>query len=60
MVEEITAPIEEGSKLGEIVYTYNGKKIGSVDIVAVKQVKEAKFKDYFGRVIRKFFLSDKK
>ncbi len=60
VVEEITAPIEEGSKLGEIVYTYNGKKIGSVDIVAVKQVKEAKFKDYFGRVIRKFFLSDKK
>lgn len=60
VVEEITAPIEEGSKLGEIVYTYNGKKIGSVDIVAVKQVKEAKFKDYFGRVIQKFFLSDKK
>ena len=60
VVEEISAPIEEGSKLGEIVYTYNGKKIGSVDIVAVKQVKEAKFKDYFGRVIRKFFLSDKK
>lgn len=60
MVEEITAPLEEGSKLGEIVYTYNGKKIGSIDIVAVKQVKEAKFKDYFGRVIQKFFLSDKK
>lgn len=60
MVEEITAPIEEGSKLGEIVYTYNGKKIGSVDIVAVKQVKEAKFKDYLGKVIQKFFLSDKK
>ena len=59
VVEEITAPLEEGSKLGEIVYTYNGKKIGSVDIVAVKQVKEAKFKDYFGRVIQKFFLSDK-
>ncbi len=60
MVEEITAPIEEGSKLGEIVYTYNGKKIGSIDIVAVKQVKEAKFKDYLGKVIQKFFLSDKK
>lgn len=60
MVEEIAAPLEGGSKLGEIVYTYNGKKIGSVDIVAVKQVKEAKFKDYFGRVIQKFFLSDKK
>lgn len=60
MAEEITAPIEEGSKLGEIVYSYNGKKIGSVDIVAAKQVKEAKFKDYFGKVIQKFFLSDKK
>lgn len=60
MVEEVTAPIEEGSKLGEIIYTYNGKKIGSVDIVAVKQVKEAKFKDYFEKVIQKFFLSDKK
>ncbi|WP_310604557.1 D-alanyl-D-alanine carboxypeptidase family protein [Anaerosporobacter sp.] len=59
MVEEIKAPIEEGSKLGEIIYTYNGKKIGSIDIVAVKQIKEAKFKDYFGKILRKFFLSYK-
>lgn len=59
MVESITAPVDEGSKIGEIIYTYNGKKIGSVDIVAIKQVKKAKFSDYFGKVIRKFFLSYK-
>lgn len=60
MAESITAPVKEGSKIGEIVYTYNGKKIGSVDIVATKQIKKAKFSDYLGKVVRKFFLSDKK
>lgn len=57
--EEVQAPVAEGSKLGEITYTYNGKKIGSVDIVAVKQVKEAGFRDYFNKVFKKFFLSYK-
>ncbi|WP_238483689.1 D-alanyl-D-alanine carboxypeptidase family protein [Anaerosporobacter faecicola] len=59
LAEEVKAPIEEGCTIGEITYRYGDKKIGSVEIVAAKQVKEAKFKDYFTKVLQKFFLSSK-
>lgn len=54
--EELVAPIKENDKVGEITYELNGKKIGSVEIIASETVDKAGFKDYFGRVLKNFFL----
>ncbi len=56
IAENIVAPIAENFKVGEITYTLNGKKIGSVDIVAAETVEKAKFKDYFNFAFKKFLL----
>jgi D-alanyl-D-alanine carboxypeptidase (penicillin-binding protein 5/6) len=56
LAENIVAPIAENFKVGEITYTLNGKKIGSVDIVAAETVEKAKFKDYFNFAFKKFLL----
>lgn len=56
LVENIVAPITENFKVGEITYTLNGKKIGSVDIVAAENIDKAKFKDYFNLTFKKFLL----
>jgi len=54
--ESVTAPIHENDKVGEITYQMNGKKIGTVDVVAANDVGKAKYKDYFNRALKKFFL----
>lgn len=52
----VCAPVKQGDQVGELVYYYDGKKIGSVPIVSAEDVKEAKFTDYLGKTFRKFFL----
>jgi D-alanyl-D-alanine carboxypeptidase (penicillin-binding protein 5/6) len=56
LAENIVAPITENFKVGEVTYTLNGKKIGTVDIVAAETVEKAKFKDYFNFAFKKFLL----
>jgi D-alanyl-D-alanine carboxypeptidase (penicillin-binding protein 5/6) len=52
--ESVTAPIKENDKVGVITYQLNGKKIGTVDIVASETVEIAKYKDYLSDVWGKF------
>ena len=47
MDENVSAPLEKGDTVGRIVYTLDGAKIGSVDIVAAENVEKAGFTDYF-------------
>lgn len=54
--ESVTAPIHENDKVGEVTYSMNGKKIGTVDVVAAENVEKAKYKDYFNQALKKFFL----
>ncbi len=51
--EDITAPIKENDKVGEITYKLGGKTIGSVDIVAATGVEKAGFKDYIFKALKK-------
>jgi serine-type D-Ala-D-Ala carboxypeptidase (penicillin-binding protein 5/6) len=51
--EEVTAPIKENDKVGEITYKLGGETIGSVDIVAAIDVEKAGFKDYFLKALKK-------
>jgi D-alanyl-D-alanine carboxypeptidase (penicillin-binding protein 5/6) len=56
LAESLVAPIKENDKVGEITYSLNGKKIGSINLVASEAVNKAGFKDYFFRVLKDYFL----
>lgn len=55
LFEEVPAPVTENDKIGEIIYTYQGEKIGSIDILASEAIKKAGFKDSFVKTLKKFF-----
>lgn len=48
--EQIEAPVAEGDAIGEAVYKLDGKRIGSVSILAAKGVDKAEYKDYFKKM----------
>lgn len=50
----IEAPVAEGYAVGEAVYKLNGNRIGSVSIVAAKEVEKAGYLDYLKKVCRKY------
>jgi D-alanyl-D-alanine carboxypeptidase (penicillin-binding protein 5/6) len=56
--EEITAPIKEGDQVGEIRYILNDKTIGNVPIISTQSVEKAKYKDYLGKIVNKYFMND--
>lgn len=56
LTESVTAPIKENDKVGEITYMLNGKKIGTVNIVASETIEVAKYRDYFSVVWKKYML----
>lgn len=53
----IEAPVAEGYAVGEAVYKLNGNRIGSVSIIAVKDVEKAGYKDYLKRVWSRYLVS---
>lgn len=54
--EEIVAPVEMGQVVGEIVYTCDGKELGSVPIVSLASVEKASVWDYYGKLFIKYLL----
>lgn len=56
--KSICAPVKQGDQIGEMVYSYDGQKIGSVPIVAAEDVKEAKYIDFLEKAAKKFFISE--
>jgi D-alanyl-D-alanine carboxypeptidase (penicillin-binding protein 5/6) len=57
LYEEVNAPVAVNDRIGEIVYYYDNEKIGSIDILALEDIKKAKFKDCFIKIIKRYFLS---
>lgn len=53
-LDGLTAPIEKGSVVGQLVYKYDGTTLGTVDILASESIKEAKYGDYFGKLWKVF------
>ena len=45
--ERIVAPVKKGDVLGRLVYSYDGQEIGSVDLIATKDVKKSVLKMIF-------------
>ncbi|MBQ8246459.1 MAG: D-alanyl-D-alanine carboxypeptidase [Lachnospiraceae bacterium] len=54
--EEIEAPVQMGQSVGKIVYTCDGKELGSVDIVALTDAEKASLWDFYGKVFIKYLL----
>lgn len=54
--EEIEAPVQLGQIVGEIVYTCDGKQLGSVPIVSLAEVEKASVWDYYGKLFIKYLL----
>ena len=54
--EEIQAPVQMGQIVGEIVYTCDGKQLGSVPIVSLAEVEKASVWDYYGKLFIKYLL----
>lgn len=54
--KEVTAPVNEGDKVGEVTYSLNESTIGSVPIVAAENIKKATYKDYFVKVLDHYFI----
>lgn len=52
--EEIEAPINENDQIGEVVYSIDNKKIGSVDIVAGETIDKAKYSDRLNQAFSNF------
>lgn len=54
--ERAEAPVQEGGKAGEVVYSLNGSSIGEVDILFAESVKKAVYGDYLYQVFLEFLM----
>lgn len=54
--ERIEAPVVIGQEVGEIVYTCDGKQLGSMPIVSLANVEKAGVWDYYGMLFIKYLL----
>ena len=50
------APVKQGDKAGEAVYSLNGRVLGSVDILFAETVEKADYGDYLYRIFLKFLV----
>lgn len=53
----VTAPVAEGDAIGEAVYKLNGTRIGSVSILAAKDVEKARYRDYYKKVWKLYLMN---
>ena len=54
--KKVVAPIRKGDTVGKIQYFLGDKKIGSVDIVACKDLEKASFGNAFWKIFTKYLL----
>lgn len=53
----VAAPVSEGDAIGEAVYKLNGTRIGSVSILATKNIEKAQYKDYYKKVWKCYLMN---
>ncbi len=54
--DTIIAPINEGDKIGEVVFSCDGKELGRSDVVATESVKKIGYFDVWLRMLGKYLL----
>ena len=58
LFEKVDAPILPDTKIGEIIYYYGKDKIGTIDILSSEAIEKAGLKDYFVKVLKKYFVGN--
>ncbi|NLL72592.1 MAG: D-alanyl-D-alanine carboxypeptidase [Clostridiales bacterium] len=56
LYDEVKAPLTTEDKIGDIIYYYDNKKIGSVDILASEDIRQAGYLDCFIKSLKKYFV----
>jgi D-alanyl-D-alanine carboxypeptidase (penicillin-binding protein 5/6) len=54
--EDIIAPIDEGAKVGEIVYRISNTELGRVDLVTKEMVEKAYYIDYLKKILKEYWI----
>ncbi len=54
--EVAEAPVQQGDVAGKVIYTLEGKEIGSVDILYAETIEKAGYTDYLYRIFQYFLL----
>lgn len=54
-LDNLKAPIKKGDVIGQLVYYYDEKPIGSVDIISDQNIKKAFYKDFLGKIASNVF-----
>ena len=54
--ENVTAPVRQGDKIGEVIYSLNGKEISKVDILATEDVEEISYGSAMKEAVRGWML----
>lgn len=53
--DTVTAPVQKGQKLGEVIFTIDEEEVGKVNAVADRDVKKSSFVKLFCRMVVKWF-----
>jgi serine-type D-Ala-D-Ala carboxypeptidase (penicillin-binding protein 5/6) len=53
---DLTAPVEEGQKIGEIIYMISGNEVGNAELVASNSVQKASFIRIFLLMMKEWFV----
>ncbi len=54
IITSLNAPAPKGTKAGEVIYTFEGKEVGRVDLVTSVEVARASLKDTMTRLLSKW------
>ena len=54
---ELTAPVKQKDRIGEVIYYLGDKRIASVDLIATKTVEKQTFGDCLRTIMQSFYLS---
>ena len=53
--DKISAPIDNGQKVGEVVFKLDNQKLGKIDIIVKKEIKKVGFMNNSNYMIEKWF-----
>lgn len=53
-LEDLEAPVQKGDVIGQLTYTYDGKFMDSIDIIASESIKKAGYGDYINSLWQSF------
>ena len=54
--EMVEAPVAQGTKAGEVIYSLNGTELGRVNILFSQSIEKAEYKDYLYRIFMDFLM----